>query len=169
MKIKAIFQRNDDPYTQPVVFVATYNVDITERSDLPIQQILPTIPPQNVVCNIRTESAVVSWDRNREKNIKSYAVERSINSGSYIQIGTTADTVFTDAQVKKAVKPYEAGKQNVQVYYRVRALSEWSEEKQPPESDTVMLNQFSAYSNMANFYGSIKAWFDKRDSSPIVM
>ncbi|MEW5799537.1 MAG: T9SS type A sorting domain-containing protein [Bacteroidota bacterium] len=168
LKIKAILHRKDDLNAQPVVFIATYNVDRVLKTDLPTNQPLPTLPPQNVICNIRTEGAVVSWDRNREKNIKYYSVERSINNGSYMQIGTTGDTVFTDAQVKKAVKPYEAGRQNVQVYYRVRALSEWTEEKQPPESGTVTRNQFSTYSNIANVYGSIQAWLDKQDVSPIV-
>lgn len=168
LKIKATLQRKDDPNAQPVVFIATYSVDRVLKTDLPTNQILPTLPPQNVLCNIRTEGAVISWDRNREKNIKYYAIERSINSGLYIQIGTTADTSFTDAQVKKAVKPYEASRQNVQVYYRVRALSEWTEEKQYPESGTVTLSQFSAYSNIANVLGSIRAWFDKRNASQII-
>lgn len=162
LKIKSILKRKDDPNAQPVVFISSYNVEIVDY-DGPNSQPLPTIPPQNPKCNIPSSGGVrVSWDRNPEKNIKFYAVERSINGGSYIQVGTTPDTVFTDNEVQKAVKPYQSNRQNVSVNYRARAKSEWIE-----DNGTVR-SQFSLYSDIINIHGSIMALLGKQDFTKIV-
>lgn len=124
---------------------------------------MPTIPPQNVICTVPITGGVrVSWDRNLEKNIKHYAIERSINGGTYIQIGTTQDTVFTDNEVQKSVKPYLSNRQNVSVNYRVRAKSEWIDD------DKSTKVQFSNYSDVINIAGSIIGTFDKRGFEQIV-
>jgi hypothetical protein len=154
VKIKAVLQRIDDANAQPVVYISTY------KADKPIEYPnydygtyqhtpLPTIPPQNVICLFRSSHGVnVSWDRNLEKNIKYYAVERSINGGKYTLIGSTSDTVYIDTEIQKAVKTFQSYVSNVNVYYRVRALSEWKDES------NITRSQFSNYSSVAYAYGS---------------
>ncbi len=156
LKVKSVLKRKDDPSAQPVVFIATYKVEVVNKIG-PAEQILSTIPPQNIKCAVPTSGGVrVSWDRNLEKNINLYAVERSINGASFVQIGTTSDTVFTDVEVQKAVKPYRSNRQNVSVNYRVRANSYWYD----PEN-AIYRSQFSAYGDIINISGSIIGLFDK--------
>jgi hypothetical protein len=158
LKVKSVLKRKDDPNSQPVVFISTYNVDIVNTPGA-TEQVLPTIPPQNVKCAVGSNGATVTWDANPEKNIKYYAIERSINGGTYGQVGTSTTTSFVDAEVQKAVKPYQTNRQNVSVNYRVRAKSEWF--------DGTTKSQYSAYSNLVNIYGSVNM-FSKRDLSQII-
>lgn len=167
LKIKATLQRKDDPNAQPVVFIATYNVDVIDNNGS-TEQPLPTIPPQNIKCIIPATGGVrVSWDRNLEKNIKHYIIERSVNGASYIQIGTTIDTVFTDAEVQKTVKQYQANRQNVSVNYRVKAFSEWTDYIWP-QMTSVTYTQYSAYSDAITISGSIIRPFEKNSFSQII-
>jgi hypothetical protein len=105
---------------------------------------------------------MVSWDRNLEKNVNLYAIERSINGAPFVQIGTTKDTVFTDAEVQKAVKPYRSNRQNVSVNYRVKAKSEWLDENNNWQ------RQYSSYSDVSNISGSIIGVFDKSGIAQII-
>lgn len=161
LKLKATLQRKDDPNAQPVVFIASYNVDLQWRSDLPSQGILPTIPPQNVVATVPSSGGVIiRWEKNREKNIKQYVIERSINGGAYSTVGRTSENSFVDNEIQKAVKAYQYSRVNVRAYYRVKALSEWND-------GGIMRSQYSAYSNAADVYGSIGVALSKQgnDSS----
>ena len=153
----------DDPNAQPVVFIATYKADVADSWNSPTEQNLPTIPPQNVKVTVPAFGGVmVSWDRNLEKNVNLYAIERSINGAPFVQIGTTKDTVFTDAEVQKAVKPYRSNRQNVSVNYRVKAKSEWLDENNNWQ------RQYSAYSDVNNISGSIIGVFDKSGIAQII-
>jgi len=88
-----------------------------------------------------------------------YSIERSINGGAYAQVGTSTTTTFVDAEVQKAVKPYQTNRQNVSINYRVRAKSEWF--------DGSTKSQYSAYSDIVNIYGSVNMFW-KRDLSQII-
>jgi hypothetical protein len=160
--LKATFKRLDDQYAQPIVLITKYEVDIIERSDLSSEKALPTIPPRNVISSFNAAGGVnISWDRNREKNIKHYAIERSINGNSFLQIATTQDTVFNDMEIQKAVNVYSKYIKNVNVSYKVRALSEWKDES------NVIHSQYSNYSDIVSAYGSYSiSQFNKKDKSP---
>jgi hypothetical protein len=163
LKVKSVLKRKDDPNAQPVVFIATYKADVADSWNSPTEQNLPTIPPQNVKVTVPAFGGVmVSWDRNLEKNVNLYAIERSINGAPFVQIGTTKDTVFTDAEVQKAVKPYRSNRQNVSVNYRVKAKSEWLDENNNWQ------RQYSSYSDVSNISGSIIGVFDKSGIAQII-
>lgn len=153
VRVRAVLKRTDDAYAQPVVFIATYNVNIKDNGVVGVSYIpatMPTIPPQNVQCIVPAVGGVrVSWDRNQEGNISQYIVERSINSGSYVVIGKTKDTLVVDNEIEKSVKPYLSNRVNVSVNYRVRAKSEWFDD------DSTKQVQFSDYSNVVSIAGSI--------------
>ncbi len=166
VKIKAVFQRKDDPNAQPVVFISTYKTEVINIGQYSVStndsyhfSNLPTIPPQNVQVTASTAGTTITWDANPEKNIKYYAIERDINGGGYTQIGTSTTTSFVDIDVQKWVKPYIYYRQNVSVNYRVRALSEWADDLGG------MKSQYSAYSDVVNIWGSILAVFAKRELS----
>jgi hypothetical protein len=155
LRIKAILKRKDAPLAQPVVFISSYNVLIEDKINLPTYVPLPTIPPQEIKCTIPATGGVkISWNRNYEKNVSRYYVERSINGGNFVNIGSTKDTVITDEEIQKSVKPYITNRQNVVVGYRVRAKSEWID-------DGVNKYQYSDYSDIINISGSILIAFNK--------
>lgn len=169
VKVKAILKRIDDPDSQPVVFISTYKTEkpleysIYEYGNY--QQLpQPTIPPQNIIYSFPSSGGIkISWDKNYEKNIKYYSIERSINNGTYIVIGTTPGTDFLDTEIQKAVNPYTAFSKNVNVNYRIRAMSEWFDE------NNIMRQQFSGYSDVLYVYGSMQFGpLDKRQDSPII-
>ncbi|MDP1677381.1 MAG: T9SS type A sorting domain-containing protein [Bacteroidota bacterium] len=163
LKLKSVLKRKDDPNAQPVVFISSYNVDIVNTTG-PTEQILPTIPPQNVKCTIGSTGATITWDANPEKNIKHYVIERSINGGSYVQKGTSTTTSFVDAEVKKAIAPYTSTRyKNVSVNYRVKAYSSWFE-----QTTGITKSQYSAYCDVVNVYGSIFWTLWKQGLSQIV-
>lgn len=162
LKIKAVFKRKDDPSAVPVVLVSTYETEVKDLGRFDNQsyvyRALPVIPPQKVSCQFAPAGGVaVTWEKSKEKSVKRYLVERSINGEAFRQIAAADTNTYTDREVGKAVAAASSKKKNATVHYRVRAFSEWT------DFDGSIGRQHSEYSQSASIYGSYDSpLFDKR-------
>jgi hypothetical protein len=148
IKMKATFQRKDDPNAQKVVFISTYDVNIIENASIESESYQITIPPQLVNCSYYSADAVrISWSKNLESNIKLYSIERSINGERFKIIGNTTATDYLDYEIKKTSKLYESYLKDVNVRYRIRAFSEWRDE------NNNLISQHSPYSEEVSIVG----------------
>lgn len=162
LKIKAVFKRKDDPSAVPVVLVSTYETEVKDlgrfENQSYVYRALPVIPPQRVSCQFAPAGGVeVTWEKSKEKSVKRYLVERSINGEAFRQIAAADTNTYTDREVGKAVAAASSKKKNATVHYRVRAFSEWT------DFDGSIGRQHSEYSQSASVYGSYDSpLFDKR-------
>ncbi|MDE3057363.1 MAG: right-handed parallel beta-helix repeat-containing protein [Bacteroidota bacterium] len=144
IKVKATLQRADDPNAQPVVFIATYNADIVDRTDLPTEQALPLLPPQNVTATQPSEYQVsINWSRNLETGVTGgggYNIYRDLYYGT-TTLATTklnssllTSTSFTDNLPADFTVP--AGTPSgVDLYYGYRIVAVSSDGTVSPSSD----------------------------------